>query len=246
MSNLPQKIVSSDYYRVDIQNQIKKEFQSNGYVKLPKFLTSEAFNTISSEVIRLYTKRVRKDFVMPSYNTDRKMSTISGKEVVRISDVIADFYASTELREIISSLIGNYIHTVRHEDEFLVVNFLDGERDTHGWHLDDPRYALIVIIESPSDDDGGNLEYVPDWNRFARKNNLDPIQNILEGLQIAKCGDIVKTDSLKSSDCYLLDAHDVLHRVSPMHGTGKRKALNLAFDDRQYRIYGDSATRLYA
>jgi hypothetical protein len=242
----PSKIVSSTYDAPDLLRRLTKEFEKDGYVKLPKFLTSEAFAAISGEVRRLHCARVRKDFIMPNYNTDRKMSVISGKEVVRNSNVIAEFYSCRDLRERISWLTGADIHTVHHEDEFLVVNFLDGERDTHGWHLDDPRFALIVIIDSPLPHVGGTLEYVPKWHELAVEENFDPVYQSLRGVDIARRRGLVRSDTLESSDCYLLDAANVLHRVSPMQKEGSRKALNLAFDDRRYRIYGETATRLYA
>jgi hypothetical protein len=174
------------------------------------------------------------------------MSILSGKYVVRQSDVIASLYACQELREWITSLTGTDIHTVLHDDEFLVVNFLDGERDTHGWHLDDPRYALIIVVESPAAHIGGCIEYVPDWKRLAREECFEPHQNVERGVEICKLKNKIRSDTLKSSDCYLIDAGEVLHRVSPMSADGSRKALNLAFDDRRYRVYGETATRLYA
>ncbi|MFY8063256.1 MAG: HalD/BesD family halogenase, partial [Usitatibacteraceae bacterium] len=210
------------------------------------FLTPDAFHIIASEVKRLHATRIRKNFVMPDFNTDRRMSVLSGKDVVRESEVIASLYACQELRDWLASLTGTDIHTVLHDEEFLVVNFLDGERDTHGWHLDDPRYALIVVVESPDSRIGGCIEYVPDWKRLAREECFEPHQFVERGVEICRRKNKLRSDFLKSGDCYLLDAGDVLHRVSPMLADGSRKALNLAFDDRRYRSYGETATRLYA
>jgi hypothetical protein len=243
----PTGIISERYQgKPELQRQLRASFRDTGYVKLPDFLTPDAFRTVSSEVTRLHSARVRKDFVMPDFNTDRKMSILSGKDVVRQSEVIASLYACQELRDWIKSLTGTDIHTVLHDDEFLVVNFLDGERDTHGWHLDDPRYALIIVVESPAAHIGGCIEYVPDWKRLAREECFEPHQNVERGVEICKRKSKIRSDTLKSSDCYLLDAGEVLHRVSPMAAHGSRKALNLAFDDRRYRVYGETATRLYA
>jgi hypothetical protein len=241
------KIISDRYLgKPRLLRQLRNFFRDNGYVKLPAFLTPDAFRAVSSEVVRLHSTRIRKDFVMPDFNTDRKMSILSGKYVVRESDVIANLYACQELRDWITALTGTDIHTVLHDDEFLVVNFLDGERDTHGWHLDDPRYALIIVVESPAAHTGGCIEYVPDWKQLASEECFEPHQNVELGVEICKRKNKLRSDTLKSSDCYLLDAGEVLHRVSPMSAEGRRKALNLAFDDRRYRIYGETATRLYA
>lgn len=235
----------SDRYRGKPE-QLREAFREKGYVKLPDFLTPAAFHAVSSEVNRMHAVRVRKDFVMPDYNTDRKMSVLSGKDVVRQSDVIASLYACQELRDWTGALIGTDIHTVPHDDEFLVINFLDGERDTHGWHLDDPRYALIIVVESPAPHIGGRIEYVPQWKRLAREAGFEPRLDVERGVEICKRNGQLHSDILNAGDCYLLDAGEALHRVSPMSAEGSRKALNLAFDDRRYRIYGETATRLYA
>jgi hypothetical protein len=243
----PTGIISEQYQnKPELLQQLRTSFRDNGYVKLPEFLTPDTFRAVSSEVTRLNSARVRKDFVMPDFNTDRKMSVLSGKDVVRQSEVIANIYASQKLRGWITSLISTDIHTVLHDDEFLVVNFLDGERDTHGWHLDDPRYALIIVVESPETHIGGCIEYIPEWKRLALEEGFEPHQNVERGVEICKRKGKLRSDTLKSSDCYLLDAGEVLHRVSPMSADGSRKALNLAFDDRRYRVYGETATRLYA
>lgn len=240
--------IISERYRdkSELQRRLRASFGETGYVKLPDFLTPDAFHTIASEVKRLHAARVRKNFVMPDFNTDRKMSVLSGKDVVRQSEVIASLYACQELRDWIASMTGTDIHTVLHDEEFLVVNFLDGKRDTHGWHLDDPRFALIVVVESPDTHIGGCIEYVPDWKRLARAEFFEPHQDVERGVEICRRKGKLCSDVLKSGDCYLLDASEVLHRVSPMLADGSRKALNLAFDDRRYRAYGETATRLYA
>lgn len=243
----PTGFISDEYLgKPELQRRLQASFRETGYVKLPEFLTPAAFRAVSSEVTRLHSARARKDFVMPDFNTDRKMSVLSGRDVVRQSEVIASLYACQELRDWIASLTGTGIHTVLHDDEFLVLNFLDGERDTHGWHLDDPRYALIIVVESPATHIGGCIEYVPDWKRLAREEFFDSHQDVERGVEICKRNGKLRSDTLKSSDCYLLDAAEVLHRVSPMSADGSRKALNLAFDDRRYRIYGETATTLYA
>lgn len=242
----PDGLISNRYQESSELLQLRDVFREKGYVKLPEFLTSSAFHAIASEVNRMHAVRVRKDFVMPDYRTDRKMSVLSGKDVVRRSDVIASLYACEELRNWIRVLIGTEIHTVPHDDEFLVVNFLDGERDTHGWHLDDPRYALIIVVESPAPHIGGRIEYVPQWKQLALEAGFDPYLDVEQGVEICRRKGYLQSDALNAGDCYVLDAGEALHRVSPMSGEGRRKALNLAFDDRRYRIYGETAARLYA
>lgn len=238
----------SNRYRGQFEQHqnLRDDFCSKGYVKLPEFLAPAAFHALAAEVNRIHENRIRKDFVMPGFNTDRKMSVRSGRDVIRQSELIARLYACKELRHWIRALIGSDIHTVRHGDEFLVINFLDGERDTHGWHLDDPRYAFIIVLESPAPPVGGQIEYVPQWKLQAREWGFDPYIDVEGGVEICRGQGLLRSDTLIAGDCYLIDAGEVLHRVTPMSAEGKRKALNLAFDDRCYRVYGESAKRLYA
>lgn len=225
---------------------LKEQFSAKGYVKLPGFLSNDVFEAISSDVWKLHRHRTRKDFVMPELNTDRKMSVISGKDVINQSDIIPSLYANHELRSWISYLVGTDVHTVMHNDEFLVLNFLDGKRDTHGWHLDDPRYALIIIIESPEKNAGGQIEFICDWKRLAKEESFSPDRNIEYGIEICERKGQLNSDTLRTGDCYLLEAGEVMHRVSPMSADGSRKALNFGFDDRRFRVYGQTATKLYA
>ena len=240
-------IISDRYHdNSKLLQQLRASFRSDGYIKLSGFLKTSVFRAVSAEAIRLHANRIRKDFVMSEFDTDRKMSIISGKDIIQQSDVIANLYACQQLRDWISSVAGVDIHTVTHDNEFLVLNFLDGVRDTHGWHLDDPRYALIVVVESPAADIGGQIQYVPNWKRLAQEEGFDPRNDVERGIDICKHKGKIFSDDLESNDCYLLDAAEVLHRVSPMSSDGKRKALNMAFDDRRYRVYGETATKLYA
>lgn len=73
----------------ELQRQLRDSFRERGYVKLPGLLTSVAFQAVTSEVNRLHWARARRDFIMPGFLTDRMMSVLSGKVVVRQSDVIA-------------------------------------------------------------------------------------------------------------------------------------------------------------
>ncbi len=244
--SLPADIIADTYLSQPAElRRFRAAFAQTGYLKLPGFLVPEAFRRVSSEIERLHSVRVRRDFVMPDFNTDRRMSVLSGKEVVRRSEIIADLYANRELRAWISSIVGEDIHAVNHEDEFLVVNFLDGKSDTHGWHLDDPRYAFIVVVDSPAQHQGGCLEYVPGWKTMAREEGFQPCLDVEAAVEICRIRGRFYADAFKPGDCYLLDAAEVLHRVSPLSHDASRKALNLAFDDRRYRVYGHTAKKLY-
>lgn len=226
--------------------QLKHSFQRTGYVKFPMFLKKTVFENIASDIKNMYKKRFRKNFIMPEFKTDRKMSVLSGKEIVQHSESISNLYSSNELRNWISLFVGSPVFPIFDEDEFLVANFLDGQNDTHGWHLDDPQYALIIIIEAPTFDEGGHIEYISEWKNIAIQENFSSTTDVNQGVDICAKKKAISKDYLIKGDCYLLNAGDVLHRVAPLTKRGTRIALNLAFDDRRYRIFGQSARRLYA
>lgn len=173
------------------------------------------------------------------------MSVVGGSKLARRCLPLIALYGNIDLRTAISEIVGREVFTVRHDEEFMVANFLEGTADTHGWHTDDPQYALIVVAESPGYSGGGELEFIPRWLDFCADFNLNPETDADEGVALARTVGQVTSAALVAGDCYLLNANRALHRVTPLLSTGRRKALNMAFDDRQYRKFGDTAAILY-
>jgi hypothetical protein len=243
---LPLAPVISDFYRDPaLLGSLHGEFSKTGFVKLPNFLDDSTFELIARNLNDIYENRVRRDFIMPGFHTERKMSVVGGAKLARQCLAIVALYGNVELRNVISKITGDQVFTVRHEEEFMVANFLDGQSDTHGWHTDDPEYALIVITEFSGALGGGELEYIPRWNNVCSELGLNPMTDSEKGVAFARSIGSVRTEKLNSGECYLLNANEALHRVTPMIGNGRRKALNMAFDNRHYRKFGESAQILY-
>jgi hypothetical protein len=56
-------IISNRYQcKPELWRQLRASFRDTGYVKLPEFLTPDAFRAVLSGVTRLHSARVRKDF----------------------------------------------------------------------------------------------------------------------------------------------------------------------------------------
>ena len=47
--------------------------------------------------------------------------------------------------------MGAAVYSVNHKYEFMVSNMLSASGNTHGWHLDDPRLALVIFLSVPED-----------------------------------------------------------------------------------------------
>ncbi len=244
---LPESLTISDYYRdPEIISHLSKEFFHNQFVKLPDLFLPAVKKTVQENLQYLHGLRTRKDFIMPGFDTERRMSVVGGSKVINLSLPLIALYGNRDLRETLTKIIGSHIHTVQHAEEFMVVNFLDGEADTHGWHIDDPQYALIIITEAPPPNSGGELELIPSWSSFCTENGFSTGSQTKEAIQQAIAENRVKRSQLAAGDCYLLNASEAFHRVTPIIGNGSRKALNMAFDSRRFRNYGNTAQLLYA
>lgn len=223
---------------------LRAEFRRNrGFVRLPSFFSPSTFDRIRSDIEALYRKRKRRDFLMPDFKTERKMSVVGGDVIRQACPSLLRLYSNAELQATIATIVGRQIQRVFHKDEFMVVNFLDRQSDTHGWHTDDPQYALVAICEASGLGNGGALEFVANWRDFRAQ--CDKSSSIDEQIARARTEGRVREEQFESGDAYLLDANSNLHRVTPLLGTGKRQALNMAFDDRLFRKYGVTAHLLY-
>lgn len=240
----PAAIIAPTYRDPSRLQRLRADFQrSRGFVRLPSLFSSPVFDRIRADVGALHRMRTRRDFLMPEFKTERKMSVVGGDIIRQVCHSLLMVYGNPELQTTIAAIVGHPVQRVFHKDEFMVVNFLDQQSDTHGWHTDDPQYALVVICEAPELGKGGTLEFVADWKNFCAQH--DKSDDIDEQVARARIEGKVREEQFESGDAYLLDAGSNLHRVTPLLGSGKRQALNMAFDDRSYRRYGLTAQLLY-
>lgn len=246
MSMLARPVINDAYNDKKKIMQLRDEFAATGYIKLPMFINGQVFGIIHEEVKRTFELSSRKDFIMGEYKTPRNLYVVGGEQILRCSSLLPVLYGNYDIRHTLSEIIDEKIFGVYHKHEFMVGNYLEKNGDTHGWHLDDPRYALIIILESPPPEIGGNVQYISNWNDFCRQNGLDPFNDIGLGLQKAEMQSLIREASHVSGDCYLLKAGECLHRVTPLNSHGfKRRVLNMAFDNREVIPFGETANKLY-
>lgn len=222
------------------------QFVRSGYVKLPGFLTSQALEVLRTEMEDMEQIAVRKQFEMPGYNTPRNLSVLGGKLIKSQSPLLYSLYHHYALRSCIESIVGRPVYTCSHSEEFMVANFLHNSGDTHGWHLDDPAFALIIFAEAPTEGGGGEVEFIANWTDLCQRKGHKPDENVADLVKWADDNGLVDKRSHNSGDAYLLRADMNLHRVTPLSKTGERRsAVNLAFQSSPDSTYGDTASMLY-
>jgi len=236
-------LISEDHW--DDVHTYAQTMQRDGYVKFPK-LFEDLAHLLAQDKSAFRPSMRMKDFTMPEVNSQRTMKVLSGTELAEASPIFFTLYFHHEVREFLSAVVGNPMHSVQHRNEFMVSNMLSGQGHTHGWHLDDPKFAFVVFLDSPKAIYRGGLEFIPNWRELCIEKGIDPEVNVEETLKQLSDEISVLNDSHQKGDAYLLNAGSHLHRVSPLReGGGERWVVNMAFDDRKNIDFGDTADLLY-
>lgn len=240
-------LLSPRYRDAAVLDALSREFRREGYVRLPGLLGAEAFAALRDELLEKGTTTARsRDFVMDGYETPRRMSVMGATLLLRETELVWALYAHWELRRLVGALAGAAVYPCRHPEEFMVANFLLDRGHTHGWHLDDPAYALILFIEAPPPEDGGVLEFIPHWLEFCGEHGLEPHHRVDAAVERARAESRVQRRAHAPGDGYLLRADQAMHRVTSLTaGDARRVALNLAFEASDAPVYGSTATVLY-
>lgn len=226
--------------------ELRRKFARDSYVRLPGFLRGEAFDFVKSEVGRLESRARDKCFEMDGYKTPRVMKALGGQEILR-SSPLAYIYLHYAIREIIEQIVGTKVYTCQHPNEYMVVNYLLSPGATHGWHLDDPAYALIIFIEAPPPEAGGHLEYIKDWRQICRARGMEPEGEVNDLVAELRKQNLIKSVVHKAGDAYLMRANQCLHRVSEIVAPGVRRVIiNMAFEETSEPVYGLTASLLYS
>lgn len=224
----------------------RARFAADGYVKLPRLLTNDALDVMRREISALEPRARARDFVMSGPDTPRVMSVLGASQLLAESSAAALLYVHFELVRVIARIAGTAVYRCTHPEELMVCNLLLSEGETHGWHLDDPPYALVVMLEAPRRGAGGELEYISDWVGRCHRQGLDPSGPVDAAVEAARDEGLVRTADHRSGDAYLLRADRCMHRVAPLRAGGTRRiALNFAYEQTETAVYGSSATVLY-
>jgi hypothetical protein len=225
---------------------LRDTFMANEYVYLPQFFRSDYQTALHREVLTLEAGKIARDFVMPGYNTPRYMQTIGGSHIARSSGFLMSLYRDEELQWFLRAVTGSRVYPCTNPSEFMAINFLENEGGTHGWHLDDPEFGLIFVLEAPPASSGGMLEFVPRWREHCKLAELSEESDPTYLVGRLRDLGIVQSRHHAAGDAFLLRAHDALHRVTPLTAIGHRRLiLNLAYQDVPVQSYGNTASLLY-
>lgn len=226
---------------------LREQFLRCGYVKLPSFLTPVALEFLKAELERLETSASRRAFEMPGYNTPRSLSVLGGTTIKAQSPLLFGLYHHSALRTCVERVAGRTVYPCQHPEEFMVANLLHRSGDTHGWHLDDPAFALVLFIDAPPEGQGGELEMIANWTDLCRRKGRRPDEDIADLIAWAADNNLVERSHHAPGDAYLLRADINLHRVRPITGADTRRCvLNLAFQANVTAKYSQTANLLYA
>jgi hypothetical protein len=244
--SLTMNLVSEHYNKQDVLSDLQQEFGRNDYVKLPGLIASQAFAHIRAEIEYLKRFTTKRSFIMEGYETPREMSTLGGAKILKEAPTIWSLYCHYELRNLIERIAGTKVYSCLHPNEFMVANFLNSPGATHGWHLDDPAFALIIVLEASSAEDGGSLEFIPNWFEFCSQIGAFSDEKVGPLVERARADNLIQVRHHLSGDAYFLRADRSLHQVTALRREGAcRSALNLAFEVTPNPTYGDTANKLY-
>ena len=239
-------VLTRRYSCDEMIHALARDFQSTGYVHLPGLLRTEIFGLAFLEMMELKQRAKPRHFLMPGFETERRLRTVGGQVIRSTAPGLVNLYSNSELRRLLVLLTGAEVHPCANAQEFIVANFLSEPGATHGWHLDDPPYALILFFESPSAGHGGELEFIPNWHRFCLTRSLDPCHAVERPAELGRREGLVQVRHHEVGDAYLLRADTCLHRVTPLTTpSDNRGVINMAFEAGFRVDYGKTASRLY-
>lgn len=235
-------VMKSQVLRLDkVSDRVRKEFGIAGNCLIPDFVDHVAVEEMYTLLSQLKESAHTRNFIMPGIETPRRMRTLGGRFISRTLKELVALYYSDEMKRFIESVVGRKVFPCLHPEEFIVVNYLEGRCQTHGWHLDDPDIALIICIRSPSKG-GGKVEMI---SGFADRQKVTPAE-LARRISDAEHSGHIKTLQLNDGDAYILHASRVLHRVTELESDlDERIAINLAYAFSQDQEFGDTADFLY-
>ena len=233
-------------FRPDKITDMREQFARTGYVKLEGFLQQEALEVFREEMAEMEQIALRRQFEMPGYSTPRSLSVLGGNQIRHQSPLLYSLYHHYAIRDCIQDIVGRQVYSCTHPEEFMVANFLHNSGDTHGWHLDDPAFALIIFAEAPGKEEGGELEYICNWKDLCRRKGRKPDEDIHGLIEWSDQNGLIDRQTHEAGDAYLLRADHNLHRVTPLTKVEvRRAAVNMAYQSTPDTLYGQTANLLY-
>lgn len=191
------------------------------FTDLTGAISADLYRRVSGELRDALDEcAVRRDLEIPETgSTPRRYSVATRETIATRCPAAAALYRSAELLSLVSAAAGEPVAPVPYQPEEFIATRLERAGDTHGWHWDDYRYALVWILEAPPVEAGGGLELIPGvpWNKRA-----PGVATILQSRA-------VECRAVRTGMLYLLDAATTMHRVAPLERDATRIALCFSY-----------------
>lgn len=202
-------------------DSLGSQLSQHGVVHLSGFLSELLIQELAEEASELLNSHGRRVDVrvQSTGNTPRKYVSVSRNNVFEHAPLISRLYSNPELIQFLAKLTRGAVITCPYEPEQIVVNKMDEDGDTHGWHWDDYSYSLVLVLEAPERQNGAQVEYVDgtSWNKTSAQ-----VQHYLDTMT-------VQSLDLAPGSAYVLLGKRVMHRVSPLKGTDTRKIICFSY-----------------
>lgn len=218
---------------------LQKSFKTDYYVYVSHFFNTKVFEILKAEVLNLEKYSKMKNFIMLGYDTPRIMKVLGGMTILKHSSVLPLLYKHSQLISLLKKIVGKKIYDCLHPQEFMAIHYQQGKGATHGWHYDDADLTLVIVLEAPDEEYGGNLQFI--GNEI--KKDDGNIKNIVD---LAERQNKIRIKHHKKGDCYLLNSGQCLHRVTPINtDSAKRVITIMAYEYSNISSYGITASLLY-
>lgn len=196
-------------------------FKKRGFVSIPNFLGSELLNAVRSECESITDchGNDKNMLIKSTGDTPRQMRTVGQHILSKKSNFIPKIYSSAGLCDFISRIAGEEVFRAPWAPEEYVLSNLYRNGDTHGWHWDDYSYAFVLYLKAPDVEQGGFVQTCAggSWDKENPKINETMLNNP------------IYTYRCNAGDAYLLDAKNLMHRVTPISRNGERLIINMTW-----------------
>ena len=207
--------------------RLGETLRQHGVVQLQGFLPPTLKTHLQQEADKLFDAHGKRMnlLVKSTDNTPRKYISVSRNDVFEHAPSIGELYFDPTLIKFLAELTKTDVIESPYEPEQIVVNKMDEAGDTHGWHWDDYSYSLVLVLATPDQQSGAQVEYIDgtSWDKQAAK-----VQHYLNTLP-------VQSLDLTAGSAYLLLGKRVMHRVSPMLKEDTRKIICFTYATEQER-----------
>jgi hypothetical protein len=197
--------------------ELRSAFRRDDYVEIPEIVPRPVAEQVAEELAALLDRFARRYDVTVSVtgNSPRRYAAIGRDTIAEHGTLIARIYRSDRLLHVIGQIAGEEIVRVPYVPEEFVATRMDREGDTHGWHWDDYGYALVWVVQAPSEEFGGSTELVRgvSWDKQAPR-----VEEFLATKPIER-------HHPKPGSLYLLKADATLHRVAPLRAGARREII---------------------